>query len=299
MLYDVILKISYEYEYAATGGRHLLRLMPAHIEGRQHLITGYLDIKPRPNERTDNYDAFNNAVSHVVYYSDHPEISFNLKARVECLPQNSGLNMSPNLTGLRTELSSINSLAPDSPYHYLGNSPRVTINAAMTAFAYTHTNDQMDAISVVESIGMALHREMTFDPDATTVETSAEEAFEKRTGVCQDYTHIMISCLRGIGIPAGYVSGFIRTIPPEGTERLEGADAMHAWVRAWCGIENGWIEFDPTNAMFINTDHIVVAYGRDYSDIAPVKGVLKTYGEQNTTQAVDIIPVKSNGVNNL
>lgn len=103
---------------------------------------------------------------------------------------------------------------------------------------------------------------------------------------------MMIIALRSLGIPAGYVSGFLRTIPPPGKERLEGADAMHAWVRVWCGETAGWIELDPTNNIPAGTDHIVVAYGRDYSDVAPVIGVLKSYGNQKAVQAVDVIPLK-------
>jgi transglutaminase-like putative cysteine protease len=117
------------------------------------------------------------------------------------------------------------------------------------------------------------------------------DAFAARHGVCQDFSHIMIACLREIGVPAGYVSGFLRTEPPEGQPRLEGADAMHAWVAAWCGTQTGWVEFDPTNAIRVSSDHIVVARGRDYSDVAPVKGVLWTAGSQTTKQVVDVIPL--------
>src|SRR5438445_2505899 len=104
---------------------------------------------------------------------------------------------------------------------------------------------------------------------ATTVQTRASDAFALKRGVCQDFSHIMIAGLRGLGIPAGYVSGFLRTIPPKGKPRLEGADAMHAWVKAWCGRDAGWQEFDPTNGIRASNDHITVGYGRDYSDVAP------------------------------
>jgi transglutaminase-like putative cysteine protease len=109
--------------------------------------------------------------------------------------------------------------------------------------------------------------------------------------VCQDFSHVLIMALRSLGIPAGYVSGFLRTIPPPGKERLEGADAMHAWVRVWCGEADGYIELDPTNDIPAGSDHIVVGYGRDYADVAPVIGVLKSYGNQKITQAVDVVPV--------
>jgi len=102
----------------------------------------------------------------------------------------------------------------------------------------------------------------------------------------------MIAGLRGVGIPAGYVSGFLRTIPPKGKPRLEGADAMHAWVRVWCGQHAGWIEFDPTNAMLAGPDHITIGHGRDYSDISPIVGVLRTSGEHSAKQSVDVVRVE-------
>ncbi|WP_286789655.1 transglutaminase-like domain-containing protein, partial [Thioclava sp. UBA3469] len=107
----------------------------------------------------------------------------------------------------------------------------------------------------------------------------------------QDFSHIMISCLRGVGIPAGYVSGFLRTYPPPGQPRLEGADAMHAWVRAWAGAETGWVEFDPTNNQYAGEDYITVGYGRDYDDVPPLRGAMRGAGGQQSAQAVDVIPL--------
>ena len=121
--------------------------------------------------------------------------------------------------------------------------------------------------------------------------TLSPEAFRLKAGVCQDFSHVMISGLRGLGVPACYVSGFISTIPPPGKERLEGEDAMHAWVSVWCGREAGWREFDPTNAILAGNDHIVIGYGRDYADVAPIVGVLRTVGRHSSEQSVDVIPV--------
>ena len=136
----------------------------------------------------------------------------------------------------------------------------------------------MTTLAAVEAIGKAIDRDMAYEPGSTQVDTPPEEAFARGAGVCQDFTHIMIGCLRAIGVPAAYVSGFLRTSPPEGQERLEGADAMHAWVRAWCGPGFGWVEYDPTNGIRVGEQHIVVAYGRDYGDVAPVRGVVRISG---------------------
>lgn len=103
---------------------------------------------------------------------------------------------------------------------------------------------------------------------------------------------MMIAGLRGLDIPAGYVSGFLRTIPPPGQARLEGADAMHAWVRVWCGIQTGWLDFDPTNAMIAGADHISIGHGRDYADVSPIVGVLRTHGSHETRQSVDVVKVE-------
>jgi transglutaminase-like putative cysteine protease len=132
---------------------------------------------------------------------------------------------------------------------------------------------------------------MTFDADATHVDTPVAEAFAARRGVCQDYAQIMLAGLRGLGVPAAYVSGFLRTVPPPGRPRLVGADAMHAWVRVWTGRDSGWMDYDPTNACTVGADHVEVGAGRDYADCAPVTGVLRLDGSQSTGHSVDMEPV--------
>jgi transglutaminase-like putative cysteine protease len=136
----------------------------------------------------------------------------------------------------------------------------------------------------------AIHDEFTYDGSATTAETSPLEAFRERHGVCQDFAHVMIVAARGHGLPAAYVSGYLRTLPPPGQPRLVGADATHAWVALWCGEELGWVGFDPTNAMLASTDHIFTAMGRDYADVAPMDGVFHGGGGQTVTVAVDVAP---------
>ncbi|MEM8703355.1 MAG: transglutaminase family protein [Pseudomonadota bacterium] len=290
MLYDVNLEITYDYDSPANSGRHSLRLVPATIPGEQRLVSSSVRLSPGPTERRNRTDFFGNAVTDAVFRRAHNELAFRLTARIDRTSVPHELDISPQLPLLKKELSGIQSLGPDEPVHFLTASPRLPLAPAFAVYAQEHTNPEMSAVAAVEAIGKALHEDMDFDADATTVDTPAIDAFERRHGVCQDFSHIMIACLRSIGIPAGYVSGFLRTIPPEGQQRLEGADAMHAWVRAWCGIESGWIEYDPTNALRVGQDHIVVARGRDYGDTAPVKGVLRTSGTQTTGHKVDVVP---------
>ena len=133
-----------------------------------------------------------------------------------------------------------------------------------------------------------IHKEFAFKPGATTVSTPVGEVLAQRRGVCQDFAHVMIGCLRGLGVPARYVSGYLRTLPPPGQPKLQGADASHAWVQAWCGPDLGWIDLDPTNATLAETDHITVAWGRDYDDVCPLRGVILGGGAHTVSVAVDV-----------
>lgn len=291
MLYDITAKIVYEYEDAAVAGRHVLRLAPIDIPGEQRVLSQRLTVSPKPSERAVRQDFYGNDTVDVLFNRVHEEVEFKVSARVERLAESPSLDITPPLTALSAQVGQMRSLGPEAPHHYLGRSPRVSLYEAITAYTAALLSPKMTAWEAVHAIGCALHRDMKFDPEATTVDTSPIEAFEAREGVCQDFSHIMIAGLRGVGIPAAYVSGYLRTIPPEGKERLEGADAMHAWVRAWCGQDAGWIEFDPTNALMVAGDHVVVARGRDYSDVSPIKGILRTAGSQTSKQAVDVRPL--------
>ncbi|KRB19262.1 transglutaminase family protein [Mesorhizobium sp. Root172] len=289
MLYDIRLHLHYDYAAAAGGGRHQIRVLPSTISGVQRVIAASLSFTPAPNERSDFLDFFGNNVTSIAFRDAHDALDIRMSARVSVSRPEPGLDVSPNIARLRQELAAVRSLAPDAPHHFLVGSAHSGIDAAITAYA----GDSIagSAAGTAMSLCNRIHRDFTYDGEATTVRTRASDAFRLKRGVCQDFSHIMIAGLRGLGIPAGYVSGFLRTIPPKGKPRLEGADAMHAWVKVWCGRDAGWQEFDPTNGMRASNDHITVGYGRDYSDVAPIVGVLKTTGGQVGEQAVDVIPV--------
>lgn len=290
MQYQVRLSVTYHYARPASGGRHLLRLLPRHLPGVQEVAEGRIAISPRPAERTEFTDFFGNPTVDVALTSDHSEIVFTATARVERLFEGPGEDRSPPPAALPREIAGCLTLAPDAPHHFLAPSPRIPLTAAITAHAQEAIAGAATTRAAVEALGRALNAEMRFDAEATSVDTPPAEAFAHRHGVCQDFAQVMIAGLRGCGIPAAYVSGFLRTVPPPGRPRLEGADAMHAWVRAWCGAAEGWVEFDPTNACFAGLDHITVAAGRDYGDVAPVSGILRIAGGQKTSHAVDVIP---------
>jgi transglutaminase-like putative cysteine protease len=186
-------------------------------------------------------------------------------------------------------------IADSAPAHFLYPSPLISYDAEIARWCADSLDPNRPVVEAVLELALRIMRDFRFDPDATKTETLPAEAFAKRAGVCQDFAQIMICGLRAAGLPAAYASGYIRTIPPEGQERLQGADAMHGWVLVWCGPENqsggrGWIGFDPTNGIFMAGDHIIVAVGRDYRDIAPVDGIFTGYGTQDMGVAVDVLP---------
>jgi transglutaminase-like putative cysteine protease len=291
MQYDIRLKLHYDYDGATGGARHQVRVLPVTLAGTQRVVAASLSFDPQPSERSDFTDFFGNQVTSIVYRSGHEVLEVRMAARVTVDRPSPGFDVSPSVEALQAELGGLNSLQPDSPHHFLASSSHAGVDEGITTYAVESAVPGRSVAALAVDLCNRIHADFTYDSDATDVATRAADAFALKRGVCQDFTHIMIAGLRGLGIPAGYVSGFLRTIPPPGKERLEGADAMHAWAKVWCGRQAGWLELDPTNGMAASSDHITVGYGRDYSDVAPIVGVLKTAGGQAGEQSVDVVPV--------
>lgn len=294
MLYDIRLRVAYEYESPTASNRNHVRVFPLDISRQQRAIATELSISPRPDERRQFRDFFGNAVHDVVIHEPHSELEFRVHSRVERL--GTPASAAPGarcrtLAELRAGIEGVKSLDPASPHHFIGRTTLVRPSASLREFAQEFVRADMPVDDAVRAVGRGLGARMTFDAEATSVDTTHEEAFALCRGVCQDFTHILIASLRSIGVPAGYVSGVLRTLPPPGKPRLSGADAMHAWVRAWCGPETGWIEYDPTNSMDAGVDHVAFARGRDYFDVSPVKGVLRSSGAHASRQQIDVTEV--------
>ena len=292
MLYDIRLELHYDYEGFVHGDRHLVRVAPRTIPGVQRVIASAISFDPPPHTETSFTDFFGNHVTTISYAGYHDRLNVKLSARVNVEDEHRPADFSPDLPGLQRELAGNWDLSPASPHHFLAASPRVTLSSPITSYARESVRRTASVRAAAMDLCFAIHRDFTYEQDSTDVDTLPLEAFTQKKGVCQDFAQVMIAGLRGVGIPAAYVSGFLRTIPPKGKPRLEGADAMHAWVRVWCGQHDGWIDFDPTNAMLAGADHITIGTGRDYADISPIVGVLRTSGHHETKQSVDVIRVE-------
>jgi transglutaminase-like putative cysteine protease len=293
MLYDISMKIGYSYEVMASGARQVVRVLPLTLDKGQRLIAGTVTFSPMPDERADFNDFFHNQATAISFRNPLDKFDIRMQARVLVDSPPPQADITPRIAKLGDEVIDCWTLDPEAPHHFLGDSPRLGPSTDIAEWVRTMIKPDMSVREAATTVCNNVHRQFTYLPGATKVDTSPSEAFKLKKGVCQDFAHIMILGLRSIGIPAGYVSGYLRTIPPAGKERLEGADAMHAWVRAWCGKAMGWMEWDPTNNIMAGSDHIRVGYGRDYSDVAPVIGILKSYGSHKTEQAVDVVPVKA------
>jgi len=291
VIYDVRHITTYGYSRPVPFARCILRLLPRN-DGGQHVRKSELLITPRPAERTDQLCFFGNQMTTLTISKPHRELKVEMRARVEVRRAPAPF---PGLTRHWEEVAALalasDSLAPDSPAHHLYPSRLVPDVAEVVTYARQSFAPLRPVLEGASELMARIRRDFTYDPEATEVSTPLAEAFAQRHGVCQDFAHIMIAGLRGLGLPAAYVSGYIRTIPPPGEKRLEGADASHAWVMLWCGPETGWIGLDPTNDLIVADDHIVTAFGRDYADVSPLDGVLIGPGSQKIGIAVDVIPV--------
>ncbi len=197
----------------------------------------------------------------------------------------------PTLAQVAAEARASRDAGPASPASYLFPSPLIPLDRDIAEWCAQELDPSRGALEAAIALACRIQNEFAFDPTATLVDTPPREAFLKRGGVCQDFAQIMISGLRAAGLPAAYASGYLRTLPPPGQPRLVGADATHAWVLLWCGRARGWVGVDPTNGIWMASDHVIIAIGRDYTDIAPIDGIVLGSGAQDMHVSVDVEPL--------
>ena len=289
MIYDVTHVTAYKYDSMVARARCALRLLP--IDGLgQRVQATTLDIDPAPTSLTESICFFGNRVQLATIDRPHRALKVTARSRV-VIDRPQQPTSGATLEEVREQAAEAHSLEAVSPVHFLFPSRLAPAYEPATDYARQSFTPGRDIFQAARELTKRIRADFRYDPKATRVSTPLSEAFGLKAGVCQDFAHVMISGLRGLGLPASYVSGYIRTFPPAGKPRLQGADASHAWVGLWCGTQAGWLGFDPTNGIDVGNDHIVVANGRDYSDISPVSGVIVGSGEQSVDVSVDVLPV--------
>jgi transglutaminase-like putative cysteine protease len=290
MIYDIRHVTTYEYGSSVTFAHCALRLLPRTGAG-QKVLDARLTIDPAPKQLQERTCFFGNRVSSLTIETAHRRLIVNAEVSVEIDRDEPPVPaLTPAWELVRQAAYNSASLDRQSPAHFLHPSRFVPRFKPASYYAQQSFTPGRPILEAASDLMKRIKQDFKYDPKATVISTPLSEAFAKKRGVCQDFAHIMIAGLRGIGLPAGYVSGYLRTIPPPGKERLQGADATHAWVSLWCGEGHGWIDLDPTNDKLIGEDHIVLAEGRDYADISPVAGIVLGSGDQAIEVKVDVVP---------
>jgi len=291
VIYDVRQTTTCSYATPVAHARHVLRLTPVSRDGERVHVAA-LQIVPEPAHRREGQDFFGNRLTWIEIDQPHEILTVKLSARVavdaavEPPPQTT-----PAWETVREDAFATSEIGPLSPAHFLFPSRIVSLDPEIRDYirqSFPPGRAVLEA--AIELIGR-MKADIVYEIGATTVTTTPPMSFALRRGVCQDFAHIMISGLRGIGLPAAYVSGYLRSAPRTDASRLQGADAMHAWVLLWCGSAAGWIGLDPTNAVLALEDHVMLAIGRDYTDVAPMDGVILGSGGQRIDVSVNVTPV--------
>jgi transglutaminase-like putative cysteine protease len=291
VIYDIRHVTTYGYDMPVSFARCSLRLEPK-SGGGQQLISHHVEIRPKPAERTARRDFFGIMTESVVIETQHRNLRIDSRSRVSVerhAPARTA--SSPPWEGIRDLAFAARSLRADSPVGFVFASALIPVLSSVTSYAAASFPPGIGILGGAVDLMHRIKTAFKYDPKATVISTPLHEVFDKRHGVCQDFAHVMIAGLRGLGLPAAYVSGYLRTVPPPGKPRLQGADATHAWVSLWCGEELGWIGFDPTNDLLVENDHIVLGVGRDFADISPVDGIIVGSPKQKLGVAVDVIAV--------
>jgi transglutaminase-like putative cysteine protease len=291
MLYQVRHKTHFRYAYPVSFARCNLRLKPVEWAG-QTLEDYTLNLSPSVRVTGTKMIGYLGHVTRIVVEKKSRELDIESYFRIRVdRPTPVASKNDPTIAEISKQSRMTRDLGVESPANYIYPSQSIPLSSEITAWCSEHLDARRGVVEAGLALATRIHDRFKYDGSATTVDTTPAEAFEKRHGVCQDFAQIMIAGLRGVGLPAAYVSGYLRTLPPPGKPRLVGADATHAWVVIWCGPERGWIGFDPTNACLVGGDHIITAMGRDYADVAPIDGVFTGQDGQKIEVSVDVEPI--------
>ncbi|MGD9342658.1 MAG: transglutaminase family protein [Desulfuromonadales bacterium] len=282
-----------EFIYAARVGLcyNEARLLPRDLP-QQSVQTSGLQIEPMPHDYYERFDYFGNRTVYFSIQQPHDQLCVTAHSEVDTsatIPEEAAGRLSWEMA--RERLRNVRSAEILDASQFVLDSPTVVVNDLILNYALPSFTPGRPLIEAVHDLMQRIFHEFNYDPEFSTIATPLKDVLEHRSGVCQDFAHLAIGCLRSMGLAARYVSGYIETEPPPGEERLVGADASHAWFSAFLP-EHGWLDFDPTNNQLPGERHITVAWGRDFADVTPLKGVAFGSGEHELKVAVDVLAIE-------
>jgi transglutaminase-like putative cysteine protease len=291
--YRITHSTTYRYSRAVSLCHSEAHLVPR-AEGRQRLYSWNLETRPALSLRHERDDFFGNRTTYFSIEVPHDELEVVAACEVAVLPPAPPQGDQRPWEEARDAVGASTAADDLAARQFLLDSPFVAASATLRAYAEKSFSPGRPLLEAVADLSSRIHREFTYDPHFSTVATPVEEVLAHRRGVCQDFAHLTIGCLRSLGLAARYVSGYLETDPPPGQARLEGADASHAWLSVFVP-GAGWWDFDPTNDQSPDGRYIVLAWGRDYGDVTPLKGVLLGGGQHDLTVAVDVERLEGEG----
>jgi transglutaminase-like putative cysteine protease len=290
--YEVTHRTEYRYESDVSDSYGQLHLLPRDLPG-QRCQSAEVVVDPVPEDYQERLDYFGNRVSYLAVHHPHRDLTVTATSIVEVDNRPSELSLFGHRPWeqARDAVRDGQVLDPLDAVQYVLDSPLVEASSAFADYAATTFTPGRPLLDAVNEICHRIHADFEYKPGSTSVTTPLAEAFAQRKGVCQDFAHVGTACLRSLGLPARYVSGYLETDPPPGRPKLKGADGSHAWMSVLVP-DAGWLDIDPTNDQLVNTRYIVTAYGRDYSDVPPMSGVIYTTGKTESLRvAVDVVAV--------
>ena len=297
MIYNIVHKTEYVYAEPASLCYNEARLLPRSAELRQLTQTcldSNIDIEPPYTDFRERIDYFGNTVVYYTIRQPHTRTVITASSEVRIEPNLEGaealLHSAPGqmpweevCTRLMTDTAPTTLEARE----FVFNSPLISVFPALADYAAPSFPPNRPILEAVHNLMLRIYQDLDFVPGVTTIATPLSEVLQKRRGVCQDYAHLMVGCLRAQGLAARYVSGYIETILPPGQVKLQGADASHGWCSVFVP-QLGWVDFDPTNNIIPSDQHIILAWGRDFSDVTPLKGMFFSMGRHKLSVSVDV-----------
>jgi transglutaminase-like putative cysteine protease len=288
--YRVVHNTKYVYSTPVATSQHVAYLQPRELP-RQHVRSHDVHVEPEPAMSTTRVDYFGNVVRQFQILKPHSTLIVSAESIVDvhAMEESLGPLASPPWEDVRRSLTRRAGVTPDVS-QFISASPYVPVSTDIERFARESFTDGRPIVDAGFDLMHRIHERFAFDSAATTVTTPLTRVFEEERGVCQDFAHVGIACVRSLGLAARYVSGYLLTDPPPGQPRLIGADASHAWLSFYCP-QTGWVDIDPTNDLVAGERHITAAWGRDYGDVCPLRGVILGGAEHQLFVGVSVMPI--------